>query len=237
MSDFADADALIAAAAGGRVAHSGFLPPETSSELRHRVASAGASVTVTGGYAGSRRRVVTAHPSHIPEAAPPLTGLYLPGLAPAAGAEILSGSPLDDRWIGDVVAHRDGISIVTLDPPSADLREVGRRALLAAGSTAEPEDVPLERVAAGSERTEQVIVPSLRVDAIGAKGFRTSRSWFTKGIAAGNVYLNGVAATKGSEAHVGDEIYAAGVGWIVVESIEGETRRGNLKAVLKVEKT
>jgi RNA-binding protein YlmH len=75
------------------------------------------------------------------------------------------------------------------------------------------------------------------VDAIGAKGFRASRSWFTKGIAAGNVRINGERATKGSEAAPGDEIWAEGLGWVRVESVEGETRRGNLKAVLTVEKT
>lgn len=237
MIEFADGAALIEAALGGRVAHSGFLPPAEASALRHRVRAAGGSVTVTGGYPGARRRVVTAHPSHVPEAAPTISAVYLPGIAADRWPNALSGPGLDDRLVGDLVAHQDGVSVITLDPPPEELVAVGRKVLLTAGASGEPEVVPIERVTAGSERTEQVVVPSLRVDAIGAKGFRTSRSWFTKGIAAGNVYLNGRSASKGDEAEVGDEIYAEGVGWIQVKSIEGETRRGNLKAVLTVQKS
>lgn len=237
MIDLADFDALLEAALGGRVAHSGFLAPAAASSLRHALQDAGAAVTVTGGYPGARRRVVTAHPSHIPEAAPEIVGMYLPGIAADRAPDILAGSTVDDRWVGDLVAHRDGASLITLDPPREKLLSACRQALMEIGVTDEPEAVPLERVVAGSERTEQVVVPSLRVDAIGAKGFRTSRSWFTKGIAAGNVYLNGKAASKGDEAEPGDELYAEGIGWIQVRSVEGETRRGNLKAVLTVQKS
>jgi len=237
VTELAEFDALLEAALGGRVAHSGFLTATKSSSLRHALRQAGASVTVTGGYPGARRRVVTAHPSHIPEAAPEIVGVYLPGIAADRAPDILAGSMLDDRWVGDLVAHRDGASIITLDPPREKLVAAGRKALMGIGVSDEPEVVPLERVVAGAERTEQVVVQSLRVDAIGAKGFRTSRSWFTKGIAAGNVYLNGKPASKGDEAEPGDEVYAEGVGWIQVLSVEGETRRGNLKAVLTVQKS
>lgn len=236
MIGFADREELVEAALGGRVAHSGFQAAEASSALRRAVIAAGAAVTVTGGFPGAKRRVVTAHPSHIPEAAPQFVGLYLPGLEPAKAADALSGSRVDERWCGDVVAHQDGVSVVTLDPPDEPVLRAFREVLARAGG-GEPEPVPLERVAAGASREDQVVVPSLRVDALGAKGFRTSRSWFTKGIAGGNVYLNGDAASKGSEAAVGDEIYARGLGWIRVEDVEGETRRGNVKVRLTVEKT
>ena len=236
MTEFAELAELIEAALGGRVAHSGFRSAEASSALRHAVLDAGAAVTVTGGFPGAKRRVVTAHPGHIPEAAPPFVGVYLAGLEPSRAADALRGSRVAEAWCGDVVAHQDGVTVVTLDPPDEAVLNAFREVLGRAGG-AEPEVVPLERVAAGAVRDDQVIVPSLRVDALGAKGFRTSRSWFTKGIAGGNVFLNGDAASKGSEAAVGDEIYARGLGWIRVEEVEGETRRGNVKVRLTVEKT
>ena len=92
-------------------------------------------------------------------------------------------------------------------------------------------------VAGGTVRRDRVVIPSLRVDALGAAGFRTSRSWFTKGIKGGNVYLNGDAADKGSAAEVGDEIFADGLGWLRVLEVGGETRKGNLKVELEVVKS
>ena len=237
MSLFADLDGLLAAARGGRVAHSGFLLPDEASRLRRAVLEAGLGVTVGGGFVGARRRVVTAHASHVPEAAPSITALYLPGVTAERASGAFVAERVDPRWLGDVVAHQDGVSVVTLDPPEPGVLDAAGEVVGGSRVSDSVERVPLERVAGGTLRREQVVVPSLRVDAIGAKGFRTSRTWFTKGIAAGNVRLNGDRADKGAEAVPGDEIWAEGLGWIRVESVEGETRRGNLKAVLAVEKT
>jgi RNA-binding protein YlmH len=98
------------------------------------------------------------------------------------------------------------------------------------------EEVPLERVASGSRKRLLVIVPSLRVDALGAKAFNVSRSYFSKGISAGNVTINGKRAEKSSSAEAGDEIYAETIGRMYVASVQGETRRGNLKVFIDIEK-
>ena len=77
----------------------------------------------------------------------------------------------------------------------------------------------------------------LRVDALGAKAFGVSRSYFAKGISAGNVLLNGVRATKSSDAEAGDEIYAEGLGRFYISQVQGETKKGNRKVILEVEKS
>ena len=104
------------------------------------------------------------------------------------------------------------------------------------GRNVELQEVAVERVASGSRKRNTVIVPSLRVDALGAKAFNVSRSYFSKGIAAGNVTVNGQKAGKSSNAEAGDEVYAEGLGRFSVGSVQGETRRGNLKVDLEVEK-
>jgi len=80
----------------------------------------------------------------------------------------------------------------------------------------------------------QAVVPSLRVDALGAKAFKVSRNYFVKGIEGGSVTVNGKVAGKSAEVTVGDEVVARGLGSMKVVSVDGETRRGNLKVSLKV---
>jgi RNA-binding protein YlmH len=87
----------------------------------------------------------------------------------------------------------------------------------------------------GSDKDLHLVVPSLRVDVLGAKAFKTSRAYFSKGIAGGNVSLNGQAAGKSSTAAAGDEIYADGLGWVRVVALEGSTKKGNHKVHLRVE--
>ena len=88
----------------------------------------------------------------------------------------------------------------------------------------------------GAARTVSAVVPSLRVDVLGARAFGVSRAYFSKGVAAGRVSVNGAAASKSASAAEGDQVYAEGLGRFHVKSVEGETRRGNLKVTLSVEK-
>jgi RNA-binding protein YlmH len=83
-------------------------------------------------------------------------------------------------------------------------------------------------------RSLSVIVPSLRADVLGARAFRVSRAWFAKGIANGNVSVNGRPAGKSTQALAGDEVTASGLGSFTVISVDGETKKGNLKVTLEV---
>lgn len=233
MTEVAQRDALLRAARGGRVAHSGFLEPDASAALTAALRAAGVRVNPDGGYAGARRRVVTAFPDHIPEAGAPLAAVFFPGVddADALRAAIRTRGVAQDR-LGDAVEHQDGLSLITFDPPEGALLQP----IDLGGRRVEPERVALEHAVAGSRRDLQVVVPSLRVDALGAKAFRVSRSYFSKGIAGGKVSINGRAAGKSATAEPGDEVYAEGLGRFTVLEVEGETRRGNLKARLRVER-
>ncbi len=84
------------------------------------------------------------------------------------------------------------------------------------------------------EATVNAIVPSLRVDVLGARAFRVSRAWFAKGIASGSVSVNGKVAGKSATAAAGDRVTARELGEFEISSVDGETKRGNLKVSLLV---
>ncbi|MEX2542519.1 MAG: S4 domain-containing protein [Trueperaceae bacterium] len=223
---------LSTAALGGRVAHTGFLEPDSSARLVQALHEQGIPANAWGGFPGARRRVVTAFPTHVPEASTPLVALFLdaPADADSARAALRSGGA-PAELLGDVRVHREGVSLVTTEPVDRRLTE----AVTLESHRLTPRVVPVELAAAGSVRRVSAVVPSLRVDVIGAKGFRVSRSYFAKGVAGGKVSVNGRPAGKSSSAETGDEIYAEGLGRLRVLSVDGETKRGNTKVSLEVE--
>lgn len=229
MDDF---DRLEQAARGGRVAHTDFLEPDDAAALAARLRGAGVSVNLEGGITGARRRVLTAFPEHIPEANTTLTAVYVTG-APSEGDLLaaLRAAGIPQHALGDVVNHQDGLSVLLL--PSAlkialTLTHVG-------GHPATVQETDLSLLAGGRQRQQQVVVPSLRVDVLGAKAFRVSRAYFAKGVAGGRVSLNGTVIGKSASAEAGDEVYAEGLGRFRIVEVQGETRKGNVKVVLAVE--
>ena len=229
----AAAERLAGAALGGRVAHSGFLEPADADALAAELRRPGVAVVVDGGVPAARRRVVIAYPDHLPTASVPMTAVYVGGVgdgeALRAAARVAG---VKATSLGDAVAHQDGVSLIVLAPAPAALLGLTRLE----GHEVAPMEVPVERVAGGSERELAVVVPSLRVDVLGGKAFRVSRSYFARGVEAGRVRVNGRLADKGSTAGVGDEVYAEGLGRFRVLRVEGTTRRGNLKVAIRTEK-
>jgi RNA-binding protein YlmH len=101
------------------------------------------------------------------------------------------------------------------------------------GELAAPVELAPAQRARSRERT--AVVPSLRVDALGAKAFGVSREYFAKGIAAGRVRIDGRTVGKSAEADAGDAVWAEGLGRFRVAEVQGSTRRGNLKVRIEVE--
>ncbi len=224
-----DANALVSAARGGRVASSPFLDPTEADALAAELRRADVGVSVDGGRPAAERRVVTAHPTEVPHAGPRLAAVWFEGArdeGTVRAEATTQGVPSGD--LGDVVVDADGASVVVRADALPALRAV--RVAGAAGV-----EVPLERLAQGRTRRRDAVVPSLRVDAVGAKAFGVSRSWFAKGVAAGRVHVNGQAVGKSAEAAAGDEVWADGLGRFRVLAVHGETRKGNLKVTIEVE--
>lgn len=224
---------LTAAVRAGRVAFTGFLTPDASSALLKALRSEGVRAEAWGGYPGARLRVVGARPSHVPAAPAQLTGWFVQGAVSGEelrSAALAAGVP-GDR-VGDSTEHTDGATLVTFAPLAPELTGITQLG----GRAVKPVEVPVERAFGGTVRRTEAVVPSLRVDVLGARAFGVSRAYFSRGVAAGRVSVNGAKAGKSTTAEPGDEIYAEGLGRLVVEESLGGTRRGNLKVALTVER-
>jgi len=228
MSDAGSA-ALIVAARGGRVASGPFLPPAEADALAAVLRRAGVGVSIDGGRPAAERRVVTAHPPEVPGAGPRLVAVWFEGARDEGDLRAaVRAAGADAAALGDVVVDADGAAVVALAAALPVL--LGLRVGALPGR-----EVPLERLTQGRVRRRDAVVPSLRVDALGAKAFGVSRTWFAKGIAAGRVHVNGKPAGKSAEAAEGDEVWADGLGRFRVVEVRGETRKGNLKVTMEVE--
>jgi len=225
-------DNLLKAARAGRVAHSGFLDANETAELNHKLKNL-ASTNVWGGFAAAKRRVLTVFPDNIPNATTKLAAVYCSAEVEADEFRMALQKYLADYEIGDIVKHKDGLSAIILD---SKLKQLPKQINLY-GSEYELEEIGLEYLQSSKSGSRQIVVPSMRVDVIGAKALNVSRSYFAKGIKAGNVAINGQKASKSSSAEVGDEIYAQGLGRILISEILGKTRRGNLKIKIDMEKS
>lgn len=216
------------------MAFSGFLEPAATDALLAELRQNGVRCSAWGGFPAARRRVVSAYPSQVPEARAELTGWYVSGARSEGTLRVLArGAGVADDRLGDEVSHQDGTTLVVVAPlPQALLNPE----VVTTGGPGEVSEVPLERVAAGTMRELSAVVPSLRVDVLGARAFGVSRAYFAKGVAAGRVTVNGIAAGKATSASAGDSVFAAGLGRFTVSGLTGETRRGNLKVTLLVER-
>ena len=219
------------AALGGRVKSTVFLEPDEAASLAAKLREAGLGVHSDGGYVGARRRVVTAFPEHIPEASAALTALYYADVDEDELRVALHRAGLEAS-LGDALSHQDGVTFVVLAADKARASEVTH----VLGREVTPQEVDTAQLGRGSRKELLVIVPSLRVDALGAKAFKVSRSYFSKGVAGGRVRINGETAGKSSSAEKGDEVYAEGLGRFTVQEVLGETKKGNLKVTLEIER-
>jgi RNA-binding protein YlmH len=126
--------------------------------------------------------------------------------------------------MGDVEPLEEGFLVALLPK--------GKKALEEAGFTL----LPPPEGALRPSRVRTLVVPSLRVDAVGAKGFGVSRSYFAQGVKAGKVRLRGKVASPKEEMAPGDVLLAEGLGSLRLLAVLGETRRGNYKIKVEVER-
>lgn len=130
---------------------------------------------------------------------------------------------LSPALLGDLQETEGGCLLVTVAKGAKELQ--GRLE----ATPATPQQLPKSR-----EKVRSVVVPSLRVDVVGAKGFGVSRTYFAQGVKAGKVKLAGRTASGKDEIKEGDTLVAEGLGVLEVRRVLGATKRGNLKLELEV---
>lgn len=195
-------------------------------EVRHKLA---------GGFPDARRVVLTLYPAHIPEVDAGITVLRITPQEAAPAWDLqdftvqLKRLGLNEDQLGDLREERGGAFLVAATGKAAstlsELTKLGER---------EVEVEEIGETAGRGSRVREVVVPSMRVDVVGAKGFGVSRAYFQQGIDGGKVRLNGQPARSSSEIREGDSLSADGLGRIDFRRVVNETRRGNFKVELDV---
>lgn len=193
-------------------------------EVRHVIA---------GGFPDARRVLLTLHPQHIPGVDSGVTVLRVTGeFGPDFDVQDLTVAlrrlELPEDQIGDVREDRGAFLIAVTGKAKTRLLELSDLG----GSEVDVED--LGETVGKAARTREVVVPSLRVDVVGAKGFGVSRAYFQQGVDAGKVRINGQVARASSEVREGDSLSAEGLGRVDFKRVVNETRRGNFKVELDV---
>ncbi len=225
---------LIAQARGGRVVRTPFLDGD---EIDRRLLNDDeVHYKIAGGFPDSRRVVLTLYPAHIPEVD---TGITVLKVTPESAAPDwdtqdfavqLRQLALNEDQLGDIREDRGSFLIAATGKAAgaiAAFTELG-------GRSVEVEEVG--ESAGKSSKLREVVVPSMRVDVVGAKGFGVSRAYFQQGIDGGKVRLNGQPARASSEIREGDSLSADGLGRIDFKRVLNETRRGNYKVEVEVHK-
>ncbi|GAA5436890.1 S4 domain-containing protein [Deinococcus aquaticus] len=225
---------LVAQARGGRVIRTPFLDSDdidrrllTGDDLNHRIA---------GGFPDARRVILTLHPAHIPEVDSGVSVYHVTPEDAAPHWDVQDFSVhlrrlgLDEDQLGDLREDRSGFLIAATGKAAQTIETLtelsGRHVTVN----------PIGESAGKSSKVREVVVPSMRVDVVGAKGFGVSRAYFQQGIDGGKVRLNGSPARASSEIREGDSLSADGLGRIDFKRVVNETRRGNYKVELDVHK-
>lgn len=225
-----DLNRLLAQARGGRVVRSGFV---SASEIDRRKLAEDPELrfSLAGGFPDAERVVLTVRPAHIPSVDSGVGVFELSGLPPGQDAQdvgvALRGLVNEDE-LGEVRAARGGVQVAATGKAAAAI------AALESLAGHEVAVTNLGESAAREAKRREVVVPSLRVDVVGARGFGVSRAYFQQGIDGGRVTLNGQPVRAGSEICEGDSLSAQGLGRVDFKRVVSETRRGNHKIELEV---
>ena len=215
---------LIKAAKGDRVVSTNFLEPNDAASLAAKLRAKEIKFELNGGFPGASRRVLTVFPNHIPKATTSLSTIYFEDISKDELVERFQRTDIDLENVGDIINFQEGLAVVILSSIKDTFLEL-------TGA----QEIALADISKNQGKVQQVIVPSLRVDVLGAKAFKVSRSYFAKGIANGKVSVQGKLAGKSSSAELEDEVHAEGLGRFRLVELLGKTKKGNHKVVLEVE--
>lgn len=188
---------------------------------------------LAGGFPDAHRVVLTLFPAHIPEMdsgvqVMRLSFVQAPDLDVQDVAVLLKKADFKEEQLGDL---REDHGTFLLAATGKALKELDQLEQL---GEHELETENLGESVGRSHKDRQVVVPSMRVDVVGAKGFGVSRAYFQQGVDNGKVRLNGQPARASSEIGEGDSLSAEGLGRIDFKRVINETRRGNFKVELEV---
>jgi len=226
---------------GNRVINTPFLDPRqlelAEAVLKNR---SELSYTVYGGYPRAERNALAIFPAQQKSLLPPVKAVRVnwSGSADEISHRDLLGAVLGlglkRDQIGDIILFEDIGAAVFVEDARADflcsnLLQVGR--VTVDCEVVDPEQLPLSR---DDGREIKGTVASLRLDAVTSLGFGVSRSRVVLLVKGGAVSVNWKPVNSPSiQLDEGDQVSLKGRGRLLVESVEGETRKGRIRLKLK----
>ena len=230
-----DLRTMVAQARGGRVIRTPFL--EASALDRRALAADGLRFAVHGGFTDPARVIYTLYPEHIPNVEDPVRVVRIDGdFPPEIDLEdLLVALQIPEDQLGDAREKQGDFLIATTAKGLKMLEATSQYRL-----RGQPIELEFAVVDASdlerSNKTRAVVVPSMRLDVIGAKGFGVSRAYFQQGIEGKKVRINGSLASSSTTVREGDTLIAEGLGRIEFKRVLNETKRGNWKLELEIHK-
>jgi len=202
-----------------------------------------APYTLEGGYTDAERKIAVFGSKELCgyRAEPPIRCLRIAPLAPKFAESLthrdflgaLIGLGIRREVLGDIIVGGNCGYLFCLESIAeyvlSQLTQVRRTAV-----KAERSDSPPVSAAELPERS-QIVVASERLDAVVAAVYKLSRSESQGLFGQDRVFVNGRAAGSLTYSpEVGDTISVRGFGRFVYEGVEGETRKGRLRAEVRI---
>lgn len=196
--------------------------------------------TFFGGHEYTERKMLCVHPKgYAPENFSfPLDAvqIVLPKNAEVAHPDVLGsilGLGIERDMVGDITV-RDGLVQLFVSSPMGEfirdnLSKISRYDV-------EARLVPLDEVTVYEPQFTNlnVIIPSMRIDAVIHTVYRLSRSEAAAFVKGEKVFINHEAVTKpGRDVKEGDIVSVRSKGRFVVEAVSGSTKKGNIKLAVK----
>ena len=226
---------------GNRVINTPFLDPRQL-ELAEAVLKnkSELSYTVYGGYPRAERKALSIFPAQQKSLLPPVKAVKVNWTGnndEISHRDLLGavlGLGLKRDQIGDIILFEDGGAAVFVEDAKADflcsnLLQVGR--VTVSCEAVDPEHLPLFK---DDGKDIKGTVASLRLDAVISLGFGVSRSRVVMLIKGGAVSINWKPVNSPAILlNEGDQVSLKGRGRLLIEAVEGETRKGRIRLKLK----
>lgn len=228
----------------GIITFSDFLDPYQKNIVEKALSgSIDAELVFNGGYGGAEREVAIFCPNNMPaedleEHDLPLKLLYVKlkareNLSHRDFLGSLMGLGIKREKVGDIIVKEESCEIVVMD----EIAEFIKFNLVKVGNTNVDSEIrDIGEINAPEPKVKEIntTVASLRLDSIASAGFGISRSKMVEFIKGEKVNLNWESINSVTkQVKEGDTISIRGKGRVVVEKVNGMTKKGRIAVALK----
>ena len=142
------------------------------------------------------------------------------------------GAGIARETVGDICVGKGSCTFFV----TAEIAAYIQQNLISAGrAKLRLEQIPCDEVQIEAQEVKEIrdTLASLRLDSVISSGFRVSRGSAVEYISAGKAAINGLPCEKPDKAVAeGDKISVRGLGKILLNSVNGQTKKGRISVVI-----